>query len=397
MNKTIMKTACAALAVTFAATAFTGCKNIKVNGTENALTVNGETMNMGAASFALRYQQAETYSMLIAYGMAGSGSVWGNLISESSTYGQYFKDQTEDSLIKQMLIRQHAEDYSVTLTDEQTAAISAAAAAFMEANTESVAVLGCTQADVENILSLQTYQNVMYDSIVADADTTVDEAEAATSKILYARLPVAADTEAGETEVTDERKAALKSECETVIEKFGLMDNQDMSMATEMAQSVDTAFTVMEGTYSNHSTSLDAAVVEAAKTLSDGELYPEVVETDSYYYVVWMESVLDEEATETTRSSIVSEKQSEFYNNLLNTWKEEATIARSSAWNKLTVNDVDTYKLPEAEPAESTSTSSESTSTSSESVSTSSESTSEAESTSAVSETSEAASEEAGN
>ena len=385
MRKKIIGLVCTLTAAALMAVSFTGCKNIKVDGTKPAITVNGETLNMGTANLALRFQQAETYSMLIGYGFAQEGYVWSSQIAAGTTYGQYFKDQVETSLVDQLLLKQHAADYEVTLTEEDNAAISEAAQAFLDANPDSAGVLGCTKADVENLLTLYTYQHKMHDPVIADADTTVDEAEASTSKIIYARLPIAADSESGETEVTEERKQALKAECETVIEKFKLMENADAAMAREMAQAVDANFSVSEGTFSNHSTSLDAAVVEAAKALKDNEIASEVVETEAAYYVVWMVAVKDADSTASTTASIISEKQNTFYNELLTTWKDASDISYSNEWKKLTVSDTDIFALPTPEPEEPASGTSETSAVSETSETSAVSGTSE---TSAVSESS---------
>ena len=80
------------------------------------------------------------------------------------------------------------------------------------------------------------------------------------------------------------------------------------------------------------------SVHEAVDTLSDGELYDGVLEdTDTYLYVVRLDLAFDEEATETEKQSIISERETENYNNKLQEWKDAITVEEESAWTDLTV------------------------------------------------------------
>ena len=65
-----------------------------------------------------------------------------------------------------------------------------------------------------------------------------------------------------------------------------------------LAKEVDENLSAVDTTFGEDDSLLDDKVKEAAKTLTDGTLYGEVVEGESGYYVVRMDSVLDREATE---------------------------------------------------------------------------------------------------
>ncbi len=53
---------------------------------------------------------------------------------------------------------------------------------------------------------------------------------------------------------------------------------------------------------------------------------PEVIETDTGYYVVRLDKKLDEEATESKRESLESEKKTEYYTETTDKWLEDAEI-----------------------------------------------------------------------
>ena len=74
----------------------------------------------------------------------------------------------------------------MSITDEDKAAITAAATAFIEANDEgTLEEIGATQEIVERFLELQMIQHRMEPQMSADVDTEVSDEEAAQRKIEY--------------------------------------------------------------------------------------------------------------------------------------------------------------------------------------------------------------------
>ena len=67
-------------------------------------------------------------------------------------------------------------------------------------------------------------------------------------------------------------------------------------------------------------------VISVLRTLKDGEFAPDVIETDTAFYVVRLNKVNDPEATENKKTSILNEKQNEFYADTTGKWLEEAEV-----------------------------------------------------------------------
>ena len=91
---------------------------------------------------------------------------------------------------------------------------------------------------------------------------------------------------------------------------------------------------------------------EAVKSLTDGQVAPEVIEGEDAYYVARMDSVFDEDATKSKKESIVSERKQEAYNNLLEEWGKDTKIeVDKKVWKKVTLTDSDayTFKQPETQ------------------------------------------------
>lgn len=73
-----------------------------------------------------------------------------------------------------------------------------------------------------------------------------------------------------------------------------------------------------------NSTSMEPEVLQAAEKLKEGEFAKRLIETDSYFYVLRMDSLFDQEATDKKRASIISGRENELYESTVNGYKENA-------------------------------------------------------------------------
>ena len=161
MKNLSAKLACAMLAITLGAASLTGCGQGKViDGTAEAIVVNDESVNLGVAKFMIRYQQAMMVSYYTMFGQDTS-RIW-DTQAEEGTYGESFKKDMLESIQKLYLLKEHAKDYDVVLSEDEIAKADAAADEFIAANDESVLKsLGVTKEDISTVLQLYTYQNKM--------------------------------------------------------------------------------------------------------------------------------------------------------------------------------------------------------------------------------------------
>ncbi len=344
MVKNIKKTLALGLVLVFTAAAFAGCG--KVNGTETALTVNGETLSTGTVNLYLRYQQAAYYNLMAAYGMVSAESGYWDNVSDpdtKETYGEAFLSDIKDYMVNMVVTRQHAEEYGCTLTEEQEASISEVAAKFISDNADVCEWIGVSQADAENLVSLITYQSNMYDYMIADVDTEISDDEAAQSTIYYIRLGLTApsDYEGTAEEYTAERKEMAES----ILEELRDLKDPETDKMTEIAAAHDETLAAYSGSFGENDevSAFDEAVLTAAGTLKDGELYDEVIETENALYLIKMEAVFDREATDSKKDSMVLTRQQERYSELLEQWSEEAEITEGSGFKKLKVTDAERY------------------------------------------------------
>ena len=177
MNKAAKKITGALLAGALGAASLTGCSS-PMDGTQPLLTSGEDTVTVGTGNLMLRMNQA---TMLSYYSMMGGSTtgLWSQDSGDGETYGDTTKASILDELENMLVQKQHAADYDVSISEEEQGKIEEAAQAFMDANTEeTIQNLSVSQSDVETLLELYTYQTKMYDPMVADVDTNVEDSEA---------------------------------------------------------------------------------------------------------------------------------------------------------------------------------------------------------------------------
>ncbi len=358
MNKAAKKITGALLAGALGAASLTGCSS-PMDGTQPLLTSGEDTVTVGTGNLMLRMNQA---TMLSYYSMMGGSTtgIWDQDAGNDKTYGETTRDDVISNLETMVLLKQHAGDYDVEVTDEEKTKIEEAAKAFMEANTEeTINTLSVSQSDVENLLTLYTYQSKMYEPMTADVDTNVEDEEAAQSKITYCRVDTS-DTQNEDgttTALTDEEKQVKKDQAQAVLDKLQASEDPASADMDALAKEVNEDLSAVDNTFDDEDTLLDDKLKEAAKTLQDGQVYDQVVEGENAYFVVRMDSVLDREATDQEKENIVSERKQEAYDKLLEQWTEDADITvNEKEWKKATLTDTEQYTIKQAETEETDTT-----------------------------------------
>ena len=251
------------LSSAMALSVLTGCGG--VNKDKTVATLNGEPVKLGVANFAARFGQAGADDFYTAY---FGKNVWTSDLYGNGTTGQdNFKDSVMDSLEDMYVLQLHMDEYNVSITDDEKAAITAAAAQFMEDNSkDAINALGATQEIVEEYLTLETIQSKMKAAIVAGADTNVTDEEAKTGAYSYVGISKTThQDESGNTvDYTDEEKEELAAK----VADFAKAAKEDgLDAAAE-----DAGYTVSTGTFTQEDDSVDDNLLAALKNLKEGEV-----------------------------------------------------------------------------------------------------------------------------
>ena len=328
------RAAMAAAAAALAATTITGCSG-SLDTEAVVMTVGDEEVTLGVANFYARMTQAqyETYylSMMSSNGMTMTAEDMWNQEYEGETTEQTTKDGLLESLQNMYLISQHAEEYGVSLTEEEQDAISEAVAQFDEDNTAAAkeAVSGYKK-DIEKYLELVTIQSKMDSPMREGVDEEVSDEEAAQKAMNYVFFSYTTTDESGNSaELSDDEKTALQTTAQNLSER--VKAGEDMADVAE-----ESSATVQEATFDGESTTYDADLIAAADALEEVGDVTDVIETDSGLYVAQLTSLLDRDATDARKDEIVEERRQEQYDSLLEEWRDATEISvDEKVWNKI--------------------------------------------------------------
>lgn len=350
MKKISKRAAVAALAGVMAMGMLTGCGEKKLDGTKTVATVDGTEIPMGVLSIMVRQSQAQTEAMYASF-MGGSDfAIWETEAEEGKTFGQQAVEQSLEELETMYIMKEKAADYGVEITEEDQKAIAEAAAEFIKANSqETIEKLAVTEDQVKTYLELRTYEARMHDPIVADVDTEVSEEESQQSSFSYVSISTA--------DLEEEETKKKKEEAQEILDNMKKDPEADFD---EVVKAVNEEYTALDGTFDttapededDASSSYPTKVLEVLRSLKDGEMGPDVIETDTGYYVVRLDKINDEEATADKKDSIIEERKSELYTDTTASWREEAEITVDKKVLKtLTITDNNKFviSVPETE------------------------------------------------
>lgn len=289
--------------------AFTGCG---ANPEDTVATLGEESVDFGVANFLLKYQKASVDDMYAMYGMTWDTDLYGNGI----TLEDDFKDSAMQLLHDLYTLKNHMSDYGVEITAEDEVAIKEAATAFLEANSEeAIKEFGATQEIVEEVLTLYTIQAKMYNAIIVDTDRDVSAEEA--NMRGYSLVTIGIDGKYDESynyvEYTDAEVAVLRESADRMSE---LLLGKSLEDAAE-----ELGFEVTTGAYAKDDATLDADLLAVMNELKEGDV-SKMVETETALYFVRIDADTDEVATEGNRQSIIAQRETALYEEVLTSWQE---------------------------------------------------------------------------
>lgn len=339
-----------------------GCgKTKEIDGTATVAVCNEENIPMGVASLYTRYQQAQMYSFYTSY--FGMANVFDTVADEETgdTYGETMKDDMMSKLEELYVLKQHAGDFGVEISEENKTAMAEAARLFMEENdADDLKEMGVSESDVAALLELYTYQNLMREAMIADTDRNVSDEEAARTSLSYVRISLTGtDDEGNEVELTEDELAEKEALMKQVLDEVQASDNVAEADLSEIAKGISEdlyASTLKFGTNDEEDTT-DSAIKEAVAGLEDGAVVDHVVTTTKgdYMYVIRLDAAFDKEATEAKKQLIISDRENEHYQAELAELVEETDFeVVEKVWDQLKITDSKVYTFKTEESADGT-------------------------------------------
>lgn len=359
MKTMTKRTAVAALTGVMAVGMLTGCGEKKLDGTKTVATVDGTEIPLGIVSLSVREGQAQTEAMYKSFMGGQDYSIWSMDAEDGKTYGEQAVEQSLKDVELMYIMKEKAADYNVEVTDDDEQKIADAAAAFMAANSEeTLQELAVSEDQVKTYLELQTYKSRMHDPLIADVDKDVSDEEAQQSSFDYVSISTA--------DLSDDEIKQKKEDAQKILDDLKA-DGSDGDL-NEIAKSVDDSYSSVSGTFdvnedaakedsdeesdsSSSSSAYPDEVMKVLRTLKDGEIGPDVIETDTSYYVVKLDKVNDEEATETKKQSIISTRENKLYTDTTEKWLDDADInVEKKVLKTLKVTDNHKFSIATATP-----------------------------------------------
>ena len=327
MKEIMKRTTAAALAGIMTVGMLTGCGEKKLDGTKTVATVNGTEIPMGVVSLYARQTQAQTEAMYKAYMGESVSGIWDQEAADEDgmTYGEQAVENSLEQVELMYIMKEKAADYGIEITEDEQNAIAEAAAQFIKDNDEeTIETLAVTEDQVKTFLELETYREKIYHPILDEANVEVTDEEAQQSAFTYVNISISGD------DLTEDDIAAKKEQAQSILDQMKEDPAADMS---EIAKAEDESYSALSGTFfTNESddetltSSYPDEVVEALRGLKDGEVYSELIETDTSIYVVRLDKVKDEDATESKKESLKSTRENEYYSETTEKWLEDAKI-----------------------------------------------------------------------
>lgn len=313
-----------------AAVSVTGCSG-SIDTDAVVATVGDEEITLGVANFYARLTQGEYETYYASMMGMTAEDMWAQEYDEDTTFEEQIKDSVMESLEDMYVLSQHAADYDIALTEEEESAISDAAEQFEADNTDAAkeAVSGYKK-DIEKVLELVTIQNKMDSAMKEGVDEEVSDEEAAQKSMQYVLFSYTTTDDSGNsTELTDEEKEELKTTAQSLADRTAAGE-EFATVAEELGAEAQTA------TFDSESTSPNEDLIAAADALQNEGDVTELVEADSGIYVAELTSLLDREATDAEKETIVEQRRQDQYDSLLEEWKDAVKIeVNDRVWDKV--------------------------------------------------------------
>lgn len=318
MKKILTLTLAAGMA---ASVAMTGCGN-RINDNDVVATLDGEDIPLGLANFMAQYTAVSYDAIYLSY---MGEDMW---TQDPNNAGTTMADSVRDSIVRQLqtnyLLEAHMEDYGVTITDEETAAMEAAADAFLEDNTEeAIQAMGAKKEYIVEMLRLNLIQQKMQKAIYATVDTEVSDEEAAQRTFSYIQIATGGHYDENNNYIayTEEELAGLAESAE----KTALEAADDFDKAA-----ADNGYQVSTYSYGKDEIdedgkaagNMDLSVIQAADALNEGQISDLIEVEGKGYYILRLDKELDQDATDKKKDEIVSQRQSDKYDEVIKSYQE---------------------------------------------------------------------------
>ena len=325
MKKLATKVMCAAMILVMAAGLMTGCstsKDLKTqNGNKVLFTYDKQDVTLKEAWIYAKMtaSQYENY-----YSSYFGSDFWMTPVSTDEegnqiTCEENVKEQIISQIKQIIVLNSKAEEYKITLTDDEKKECTEYAKAFAK-SAEGSAILkecGASEEDMAQIYEKNKIASKVQEAAVADVDKEVSDEEARETSIARIVYPTTTTGEDGKTvDMDDKAKADVLKTAKAALKK--IKDGTALEDVAKEAEYNNTTETFAAGA-SEEGEAFEKKLAE----MKDGDLMDEVMECDNGYVVARLTAYTDREATDKKKEDIIHERQHEAFYKLYEEWTKD--------------------------------------------------------------------------
>lgn len=328
----------AALAAALAVGTMAGCGSTSLDKYPStvAATYGSENIYLDEANFFLRYQQWVQEAMYWDYmSYFGYTDLWTAPGGDGSkTMADSLKEEVMAQLWQTRVLRDHAEEYGVSLTEADQTRITEAVAAVHENFAEDFfQYVNNDDARLAEWFTQNALAVKVWDAVKQSAEVSVSDEEC--QMFTIESVLVTNPSEAEESAAAEETEAAAEESEEDALTGEALADEVLARLeAGETFDSINEDLGVTSSTNSYLKTSSDPSdtLFVAGVTMATGEVRK--IATDNGWYVIQCVSDLDEDATADKKASVEDEKREAYFNEVYAGWAAESPAFEvKSCWN----------------------------------------------------------------
>ncbi len=325
MKKIATKVICTAMMLVMAVGLMTGCSTSK-----DLKTQNGNKVLFSYDKQDVTLKEAWIYAKMTAsqyenyYSSYFGSDFWMTPVSTDEEGNQItFEENVKEQIISQIkqiiILNNKAEEYKITLTDDEKKECAEYAKAFAK-SAEGSAILkecGASEEDMAQIYEKNKIASKVQEAAVADVNKEVSDDEARETTIARIVYPTTTTGEDGKTvDMDDKAKADVLKTAQDALKKI-----KDGTALEDVAK---------EAEYNNTTETFAAGASEEGEAfekklagMKDGDLMDEVMDCDNGYVVARLTAYTDREATDKKKEDIIHERQHEAFYKLYEEWTKD--------------------------------------------------------------------------
>lgn len=310
-------------------------------------TLGDETIYLDEANFYLRSDQYY-YEMMYTY-MYGTSDIWDMEVTTGVTMADNMRESVLATLRQTYILCSHAEELGVSLSDADLAkAEETVDRSLEESAPELLERLNMSRERMVEIVAKNALANRVWEAVVAAADTDISDEEARCIGVSYVLV--------GETRAEEETQAEGTEPAATVSPKVTAQEIYDMVRGGSTLEEAAAAYALtptsttyfIGDTFEANTPGAHALALDQAVEL-DGNGYELFQVEGTGWYVMVLDSHMDEEATNARRDSMIAERQAVVFNEKYAEWQEASPefVVDDKVWKSVSFDTI--FVMPEEE------------------------------------------------